>query len=323
MTTNIKTTTESTVKTKSTYFRISLTDSCNLNCYFCHNEGQEKGFSRKVQLTADDIVWTAARASEMGYTKFKLTGGEPSRHPEIMEIIRGISALGVEDLSMITNGHRLKENAPDYRLSGLHRLNVSLYSLDPVRFRKNNGGTPLVLQRVIDGIDKAIECGYSDLKLNYVWDGPENFSDFISVCGFAAQRNLTVVLLPLMKFGAAEAESQIELNSLYMMLVELGIASEKTITDAEGISKKLVTLKDGAKILIRVEELREKLPFSRCTTCIYKGECREGIFPTRMSANGALHPCLADTTFRIPLLQSVKNRDAEAVRSAFIQIREL
>lgn len=307
----------------SRYFRISLTDSCNLRCWFCHNEGQPKGNGSKTTFSADDIVWIAAQAAAAGYTKIKLTGGEPSRHPQIMEIISGIASLGVDDLSMITNGHRLLQNARLYRSNGLHRLNVSLYSFNPVKFRNDNGGTPLVLRRVIAGIDEAIACGYTTLKLNYIWDRHDNLSDFLEICAFAAERNLTIVLLPMMNYGTAAGEELISLSFLYNMLCSLGIAQESPLVDTEGIEKNLVTLQNGARVLIRKEELREKLPYSRCRSCVYKSDCREGIFPTRLSASGELFPCLADTTARIPLLSELKNRDAVAVQKALNIIRTL
>lgn len=84
---------------QSKYFRISLTDKCNLNCSFCNNEGQMKGRGTSASLSAQDIVWISSVASRCGYTKFKLTGGEPALHPGLLDIARGISSLGVQDLS--------------------------------------------------------------------------------------------------------------------------------------------------------------------------------------------------------------------------------
>lgn len=308
---------------KSTYFRISLTDSCNLACYFCHNEGQAKGRGAGVTLLAEDILWMGRIAMQNGYTKFKLTGGEPSRHPEIFRIIEGLAGMGVRDLSMITNGHKLKEYASEYRRLGLHRLNVSLYSLDPVKFRKNNGGTETVLRRVLEGIDEAISCGYTDMKLNYVWDGDEILEDFLKVCGFAAVRGLTVVLLPVLRDKLPGQEGDIELKALYAMLQQQGIYAEKMIRDAEGLIKNLVTLNNGAKVLIRMEELKDKFPYQHCGTCTLKSECREGIFPTRLSAKGNIHPCLADTGHKVELLQVIKARNEAAAHNALQYIRTL
>lgn len=310
-------------RTKSKYFRISLTESCNLNCYFCHNEGQERGKGTGAFLTAEDITWIAKAAAGNGYIKFKLTGGEPSKHPEILSVIAGISSVGVGDLSMITNGYRLKELASQYRKAGLHRLNISLYTLDADKFRRNNGGGPAVLRKIIDGIDEAIRVGYKNIKLNYVWDGTENLDDFLRVCDFASERNLTVVLLPVMKFRNATENEETELTELYDVLRKLGIKCEKQICDAEGIVKNLIELKNGAKVLLRKEELKEKYPYSHCRVCNNRAECREGIFPTRLSARGKLHPCLADRGNSIDIMDAIKARSSRKVNDAFTTIREM
>ncbi len=120
---------------KTNYFRISLTDKCNLNCFFCHNEGQEKPSGKGNFLRADDYVFVSKIAKDLGYTKFKLTGGEPTLHPEVLKIVKGISSLQVKDLSMITNGIRLDKLAYPLKEAGLNRLNVSLYTLNPEKFR--------------------------------------------------------------------------------------------------------------------------------------------------------------------------------------------
>lgn len=307
----------------SKYFRMSLTSNCNLKCYFCHNEGQEKGNNRAAFMSANDICWIASVAKDLGYTKFKLTGGEPTLHPQIIDIIKGISNLEVEDLSMITNGFKLKKMASELKSAGLNRINVSLYTLDPDKFKAKNGGSEKALLNVIDGIDEAIACGYKNIKLNYIWDGIDNMKDFLNVCEFAAHRDLTVVLLPILRFNEALDAEHISLTELYELLLQTGISSETNIIDGEGMEKKLVQLTSGAKVLIREVELNEKLPYSRCKTCIQKNECREGIFPTRLSANGVLHPCLSEGIQGISIFDAIKTQDTQRVINTFEKIREL
>lgn len=304
------------MKNKTTYFRISLTSKCNLSCYFCHNEGQEKN-SATDMLSAVDVVYTCSIAQELGYTKFKLTGGEPTLHPEIIEIVIGIAGMGVKDLSMITNGITLKKLAQPLKDAGLHRLNISLYTMDAEKFRQNNGGSERKLQLVFDGIDAAIAAGFEGIKLNYIWDGMENLEDFLRVCAFAAPRDLTIVLLPVMRFSEARDAEQIALQELYALLQTLGIAGEKQIIDNEGLQKRLVTLTNGASILIRDEELHEKRPYERCATCHNQTECREGIFPTRMSAAGELLPCLADGIPGYSIANDLRTRNNDAIVQAF------
>ncbi len=174
---------------------------------------------------------------------------------------------------------------------------------------------------VIKGIDKAIEAGFKSIKLNYIWT-KENLEDFLSVSDFAAARDLTVVLLPMMKYGMTADSDDISLSELYNMLKSLGIKNENIITDNEGISKKLVTLNSGAKVLIRIEELKDKLPYKNCSTCTKRNECREGIFPTRFSSTGTLNPCLADGLGGINVTQEILGRNSHTVQNAFHKIHQ-
>ncbi len=307
------------VKSHSKYFRISLTNKCNLNCYFCHNEGQKKtGIS--TNLSCEEIIWVSNIAKGMGYTKFKLTGGEPTLHPEILSIVKGINNLNVDDLSMITNGYKLFDIAKELKENGLHRLNVSLYTLNPIKFAVKNKGTETMLKKVVAGIDKALKVGYNNLKINYVWDGEDNLQDFLDICEFAKSRNITIVLLPIIDNKKSEI---IELSSLFYKLSLIGIREEKKVIDNEGIVKNLITLINGAKVLIRVEELKDKLPYNMCDNCTNKTECREGIFPTRLSSSGKLLPCLANDTYSFDILEDIKNRNSNKIVKAINYIRSL
>ncbi len=305
---------------KTKYFRISLTNKCNLNCYFCHNEGQSK--QGKNMLSANDIVWVSKIAKEMGYNKFKLTGGEPTLHPEILDIVYYINKLKVEDLSMITNGSKLYELAFDLKRCGLHRLNVSLYTLNPDKFWLNNKGNEKLLNKVILGIDKALEVGYTNLKINYVWDNDDNINDFLEICKFAKERNIVIVLLPVIDSKSYLTE-RIELISLYNKLQELGIKEEKNIVDNEGIIKRIVTLNNGAKVLIRDEELKDKLPYNLCKNCEKVYECREGIFPTRFSASGKILPCLANDSFEYDIKPFIIDRNEREIKNLLLNLRTL
>lgn len=307
---------------KSKYFRISLTDKCNLNCTFCHNEGQPKPETKSTFLEANEIIYLSRIAKDFGYTKFKLTGGEPTLHPQIIKIVEGITNLEVEDLSIITNGTTLKRLAEPLKKAGLQRLNVSLYTLNSDKFKRENGGTAKLLNRIVEGIDIAIQNGFDSIKLNYIWV-QNNMEDFLSVVEFANKRSLTIVLLPVINFNNQNGKEDFTLLELYLKIKDLGIIAEKIITDNEGIQKKLITLSSGAKILLRTQELKDKFPFSHCISCTQKNDCREGIFPTRLSADATLHPCLADNSYSFSIREEVLNRDDDKIKNAFLSIQNL
>jgi cyclic pyranopterin phosphate synthase len=299
----------------SRYFRLSLTSECNLSCYFCHNEGQERLFVNRTWLSSEDIVWACEVARSCGFTKFKLTGGEPTIRKDLLDIISGLRTVGIDDLSMITNGTRLKAMASALRSAGLPRLNVSLFTLDPKRFHEQNGGTTKTLRTITEGIDEAIKVGFDDLKINYVWHHRDRLDDFLAVARFAGERSITVVVLPLLdEYGVRTGDERTSLDMVYSVLRGLGIQEEHTTVDGESIRRRLIRLSMGTRVLLRMEELGEVGPYAECVRCPKRGECREGIYPVRLAADGVLRPCLAEGRAPINLYETIKTRDAETLR---------
>lgn len=313
--------TTSLQQTKSRYFRISVTDVCNLGCYFCHNEGQSKRVSggRDV-LSADDVIFAASAAYTHGFRKIKITGGEPTLRCDIVEIIAGIRALGVEDLSMITNGIRLSGMAAAFKEAGLPRLNVSLYTLNAEKFQSENNGSVNKLAAVVEGIDHAIALGYSSMKLNYVYHGHRDDAELEQICAFAGERSLTLVVLPILPINLQDSDESQTLREVYETLSRMGIAAETVITDAEGIIKKKLVMENGASVILREQELGGRLPYKHCTQCAKRTECREGIFPVRLTAAGILRPCLADVAGEFDIVDALKRRDVDAVNAKFADI---
>jgi cyclic pyranopterin phosphate synthase len=109
--------------------RISITDRCDLACFYCRTTRGERYAERQLGRAA----WAAilAALTRAGVRRVRITGGEPLLHPEICEVIRDIAALGVDDLALTTNGTRLAHLATPLRKSGLRRINVSLDTLTP------------------------------------------------------------------------------------------------------------------------------------------------------------------------------------------------
>lgn len=152
---------------KLNYLRISVTDRCNLRCTYCMPEEGIKLFRHEEILSYDEIVEFTRIAVANGVTKVRLTGGEPLVRKGIVSLVRMISEIdGIRDLSMTTNGTLLKEYARELRDAGLHRVNISLDTIDPVKFRSitrfGNIGD------VFDGIDSARNAGLFPIKINCV-----------------------------------------------------------------------------------------------------------------------------------------------------------
>lgn len=177
--------------------RISVTDRCNIRCFYCMPE--EGGTFAPVSglLTFDEIVRFASLAVRLGVRKIRLTGGEPLLRPKLTELIERLVQLeGLEDLALTTNGVLLSRFAKQMHDAGLRRLNVHLDSLDPGRFeqitRRND------LARVLAGIESAIAEGYTSIKLNAVAIRNVNEPDIVPLAQFARERGIEVRYIEFM-----------------------------------------------------------------------------------------------------------------------------
>ncbi len=119
------------------YLRVSLTDVCNFRCVYCVSPESTKKIQADTMLSRDQIIRFVSLAASLGVNRVRLTGGEPLLRPDILDIVRSIKALGaIKDLSITTNGSRLRPLLGPLKSAGLDRLNISLDALDPVRFQR-------------------------------------------------------------------------------------------------------------------------------------------------------------------------------------------
>jgi cyclic pyranopterin phosphate synthase len=152
---------------KIDYLRISVTDKCNLRCLYCVPQKGVKTLPRSEVLTFEEIVLIARAAVKAGIRKIRLTGGEPLVRKDIVELVRILAGLkGLKDLSLTTNGIHLESLARKLFEAGLKRINISLDTLDPERYREITGGGDL--SQVLAGIDEALEVGFDPVKINSV-----------------------------------------------------------------------------------------------------------------------------------------------------------
>ncbi|WP_297556220.1 GTP 3',8-cyclase MoaA [Thermococcus sp.] len=174
-----------------TNLRISLTQECNFRCFFCHREGQR--FLAKNEMTPEEIERLVRIASHLGIKKVKLTGGEPTVRDDIIEIVRLIKPY-VIDLSMTTNGSKLKELAKPLAKAGLDRVNVSLHSLKPEVYKRITGVD--MLETVLEGIEEAVKY-LSPVKLNMTVMKGLNDGEIWDMVNFAARTGTILQLIEL------------------------------------------------------------------------------------------------------------------------------
>jgi cyclic pyranopterin phosphate synthase len=151
---------------KIRYLRISLTDHCNLRCVYCMPG--EMTFRPPAEMMQDDEVLTLTRLfADLGFDKIRVTGGEPTVRVNIVDIVRGIvTTPGIQSVSMTTNGVLLSKLAKPLAAAGLERVNVSIDTLNPAKFKRLTRGGDI--EDVWDGILAAEAEGLIPVKLNAV-----------------------------------------------------------------------------------------------------------------------------------------------------------
>lgn len=182
------------------YLRISLTDACNLRCVYCMPE--EMHFQPRNELLSDDELLTLVRvAASLGVNKIRLTGGEPTIRPNLVEIVRQIAAApGITDLAMTTNAVLLDKLAAPLAQAGLRRVNISVDTLDADRFHQlTRWGN---LDDVWRGIRAAEAAGLTPIKLNSVV--VRNFNDgedMLRLARLTLENDWDVRFIEMMPFG--------------------------------------------------------------------------------------------------------------------------
>jgi cyclic pyranopterin phosphate synthase len=185
------------------YLRLSLIDHCNLRCVYCMPLRGLSFVPQPELLTAGEIETVVRAAVAVGFHKFRLTGGEPTLRPEIVEITERIAKVpGVEDLAMTTNGILLPRLAKPLKEAGLRRLNIHVDTLHPERLKKLMRFA--TLEEMEAGIAAAEEAGLVPIKLNCTVTRDYNDMDVAELARRAKDRDWHVRFIELMPLGGGE-----------------------------------------------------------------------------------------------------------------------
>jgi len=187
------------------YVRLSLTDKCNLRCFYCMPKSFTDFEQPENWLTFDEIERVIKAFTELGVARVRLTGGEPLVRKNIAQLSQRLTALpGLDDLSLSTNATLLAKQASALKRAGISRINVSLDSLKPDVFKKITGGE---LQPVLDGLMAAKEAGLSPIKINMVAMKGINDDEFEDMVAFCLQHDFTLRFIETMPMGATSDEA--------------------------------------------------------------------------------------------------------------------
>ncbi|HBH35997.1 MAG TPA: GTP 3',8-cyclase MoaA [Gammaproteobacteria bacterium] len=182
------------------YVRLSVTDKCNMRCFYCIPKGFTDFEEPDNWLTFDEVERLMGIFADLGVKRLRLTGGEPLVRRNLPELATRLSAIpGIEDLSLSTNASLLSEHAPALKDAGVSRINVSLDSLQPERFKEITGGT---LQTVLDGLQAAKRAGLSPVKINVVAMKGLNDDEFESIVDYCLENDFTLRFIETMPVGS-------------------------------------------------------------------------------------------------------------------------
>lgn len=184
---------------KVDYVRLSVTDRCDFRCVYCMAE-EMQFISKHDILSLEEIYQLAQAFTDLGVGKIRLTGGEPLIRNNVLSLIEQVGSLNkLGELVITTNGSQLQRTAKQLKASGVKRLNISLDSLNPRKFRQltRHGN----LDQVIAGIDAAIETGFENIKINAVILKGRNENEVVDLVEFVRQRQIDIAFIEEMPLG--------------------------------------------------------------------------------------------------------------------------
>ncbi len=289
---------------KIEYLRLSVTDRCDLRCFYCIPKGF-KGFTEpEDRISLDDYVRLVRLFSELGVSKVRMTGGEPLIRPDLPDMVRKIGALPkIDDLSLSTNATRLAQHAKVLRESGVSRINVSLDTLNPDVFREITQGD---LEPVLQGLQVAKTAGFRPIKINMVVMRDLNLHEVGDMVDYCLENRFTLRFIETMPVGEAGQKAK----DRYVSLDEIKKSLEQRF-EMEPAKMKGAGPAKYLKIIGQRLKIGFITPMSQhfCETCNR----------VRLSSEGTLYLCLgqSDKLELRPLIQQGLSDDE--IKSAILE----
>lgn len=254
-----------------TSLRISITNRCNLNCIYCHHEGNS---SSKKEMSVDDISKIVHTASRYGVNKVKFSGGEPLVRDDFEQILQSLPPL--KEISATTNGVLLKDRAHELKAAGLDRINISLDTLDPECYQFITSGKQGTLEQVIEGIKASVDAGLTPVKLNVILLKGINDTKIDEMIEFIRSFNGNVILqlIELMDF---------DFEVYHQYRVDIQAIEKELESRADEI--RVRSMHRRKKYIIDSAEVELVRPIDNTQFC---ANCNR----LRVTADGKLKPCL-------------------------------
>ncbi len=277
--------------------RVSVTENCNFNCFYCHREGCP---ASSREMTPDEIGEIIGLGAKLGVEKIKITGGEPLLRDDIVDVVVAAMKPGIKEVSMTTNGALLPDKAHELAEAGLDRVNISLDTIDEEKFsRITRGGS---LQKVNEGIDAALDSGLTPVKLNMVLLRGVNEDEVDPMIKFAAERGMILQLIELVDLNGEDFKSYHKSFDD----IERSLAARATAVRTRRLmqSRKRYVLPEG-----EIEVVRPMHNTKFCANC----------HRLRLTPDGLLKPCLMRNDNLVDILSSLRRSDKEGAERAFLE----
>jgi cyclic pyranopterin phosphate synthase len=279
------------------YLRVSVTDRCDLRCFYCMSE--DMTFLPKADLlTLEELDRLCSAFIAKGVRKLRLTGGEPLVRRNVMSLVRSLSrhlkSGALNELTLTTNGSQLARYASELRDAGVRRINVSMDTLDPVKFRAITRWGDL--DKVLAGIEAARSAGLA-VKINAVALKNMNEDEIPALMEWAHRQDMALTLIEVMPMGDI-GEGRID-QYVPLSLLRAQLAKKYTLTDLDDDT-------GGPARYVRVNETGGKLGFITPMTHNFCESCNR----VRITCTGTLHTCLGHedaSDLRRPLRASADN----------------
>ena len=291
-----------------TRLRISVTERCNLKCFFCHREGVTE-YSHK-EMTPEEIARITKITVNHGVSKVKLTGGEPLIREDIDKIVRQLSQIkGINDLAMTTNGVLLAEKAESLKHSGLQRVNINFPSLKPSKYYEITDGNNL--NDSLNGLKAAIKVGFHPIKLNMVMLKGLNDDEVNDMISFSRQMGVILQLIELEPVNVEDSFYQKYYRSLTDIESQLKKEALSVKTRRSMQNRKVYSLPDVVVELVA--------PLENTKFCL---KCTR----LRITSDGKFKPCLMRDDnlidFLTPLRKGVGDKELENLFIEAVNCRE-
>jgi len=255
--------------------RLSVTDRCNLRCAYCLPNGHDAWIPGDAVLRADEIALLVNAFVDLGVEKVRLTGGEPLLRRDLADIVRNLSAQpGIRDLSLTTNGVRLRAQVQALREAGLQRVNVSLDTLRPERFARLTRRTEHAA--VLAGIEEAVR-NYAVVKVNVVVLRGINDDELVELLEYGRSSGVEVRFIEYMDVGTVWAARHLVSRAEMLDVLGCHFGAVSRVRTANAAPAERFTLADGTTFGIIASMTA---PF--CAACDR----------SRLSADGTWYDCL-------------------------------